>query len=190
MEIVDSNYKKKEEIADKFMHFFLRHGMVKTIVSDVAKELHMSKKTIYKYFKGGKQECLYFIFSKIANQARENVYEDLRKLSTSLQKIEHMIRQIFKISVPYVLGNVADTEKDYLIENQIVGNAFKDTFQDIFIDILQEGINRNEFSIINVNQTFNFIYGIILESMISIHDDINVEIVDQVILTVRKILTK
>ncbi|MHA1919105.1 MAG: TetR/AcrR family transcriptional regulator, partial [Promethearchaeota archaeon] len=66
METASSNSKKKEEIADMFLKFFLKNGMVKTIVNDVAKELRMSKKTIYKYFKGGKQECLYFIFSKIA----------------------------------------------------------------------------------------------------------------------------
>ena len=77
MESSDRSFKKKQEIADKFMEFFLRHGMVKTIVNDVSKELHMSKKTIYKYFKGGKQECLYFIFSKVGQQARLIVEKDI-----------------------------------------------------------------------------------------------------------------
>ena len=59
MEFSDPNLQKKQEIADKFMEFFLRHGMVKTIVNDVSKELHMSKKTIYKYFNGVlKDKCI------------------------------------------------------------------------------------------------------------------------------------
>ena len=59
-----------------------------------------------------------------------------------------------------------------------------------FFEILNEGINKNEFSINDANQTFNFIYGILLESMIMIHDDPDVNILDQVISTVKKIVTK
>ena len=189
MESSDLNLKKKQEIADKFMEFFLKHGMVKTIVSDVSKELHMSKKTIYKYFKGGKQECLYFIFSKVGHQARLIVEKEIMKLSTSWEKMEFLIQKIFEISIPYILDNVADKEEDYITENRIGGNAFKDVFQDLFIEILNEGINKNEFSISDAKQTFNFIYGILLESMIMIHDDPDVDVLDQVLLTVKKIIT-
>ena len=190
METASSNSKKKEEIADMFLKFFLKNGMVKTIVNDVAKELRMSKKTIYKYFKGGKQECLYFIFSKIAQQSRINLEEDIMKLPNCWKKIESLVSSIFDVSVPYVLGNAADKEEDYLLENRIVGNAFRDVFQDFFIKILNEGIAQNEFSDSNAEQTFNFIYGIILESMIMIHDDPNVNVLDSVLNTIRKILVK
>ena len=190
MESSERNLKKKQEIADKFMEFFLRHGMVKTIVNDVSKELHMSKKTIYKYFKGGKQECLYFIFSKVGQQARIILEEEIMNLPTSWEKIEHFIRKIFEISVPYVLDNVADKEEDYITENRIGGNAFKDVFQDLVIKILNEGINKNEFSISNAKQTFNYIYGILLESVIMIHEEPEVNILDQTILSVKKMIMK
>ncbi|MHA1510668.1 MAG: TetR/AcrR family transcriptional regulator [Promethearchaeota archaeon] len=190
MELSERNFKKKQEIADKFWEFFLRHGMVKTIVNDVSKELHMSKKTIYKYFKGGKQEVLYFIFSKVGQQTLIIMEKEISNLHTSWEKMEYIIHKIFEISVPYVLDNVADKEEDYVTENRIGGNAFKDVFQDLFIEILNEGINKNEFSINDAKQTFNFIYGILLESMIMIHDDPEVNVLDQVILTVKKIVTK
>ena len=190
MESSDRDLKKKEEIADKFMEFFLKHGMVKTIINDVSKELHMSKKTIYKYFKGGKQECLYFIFSKVGQQARLIVEKDILELSTSWEKIELLIHKIFEISIPYILNNVADKEEDYVTENRICGNAFKDVFQDLFIEILNEGINENEFSISDAKQTFNFIFGILLESMIMIHDDPSINLIDSVLLTIKKIITK
>jgi hypothetical protein len=60
----------------------------------------------------------------------------------------------------------------------------------IYFEILNEGINKNEFSISDAKQTFNFIYGILLESMIMIHDDPDVDVLDQVLLTVKKIITK
>ncbi|QEE16875.2 TetR/AcrR family transcriptional regulator [Promethearchaeum syntrophicum] len=190
MDVSDQNFEKKQEIANKFMEFFLKHGMVKTIVNDVSKELHMSKKTIYKYFKGGKQDCLYFIFSNIGHQARMIIEKDIMNLSSSWEKIEYLIRQIYEVSVPYVLGNAAENDEDYVVENRIVGNAFKDVFQDLFIKNINQGINKKEFSTSNANQTFNFIYGVILESMIMIHDDPAINILDQVIKTVRKILKK
>ena len=64
-----SDSQKKEEIAKckNFMEYFLKFGMKKTIVDDVVKSLGMSKKTIYKYFKGGKEEALYFFYRKIAD---------------------------------------------------------------------------------------------------------------------------
>ena len=92
MDLSDQNFEKKQEIANKFMEFFLKHGMVKTIVNDVSKELHMSKKTIYKYFKGGKQDCLYFIFSNIGQQARIIIEKEIINLATSWEKIEYLIR--------------------------------------------------------------------------------------------------
>ena len=97
MESSNHNLQKKQEIADKFMEFFLRHGMVKTIVNDVSKELHMSKKTIYKYFKGGKQECLYFIFSKVGQQARLIVEKDIMKLPSSWEKMELLILREYSV---------------------------------------------------------------------------------------------
>ena len=190
MESSDQNYEKKQEIADKFMEFFLRHGMVKTIVNDVAKELHMSKKTIYKYFKGGKQECLYFIFSKVGQQAYKTIEKDIMNLPTSWEKIKYIIIKIFEISIPYVLGNVADKEEDYIAENIIGGKAFKDVFQDLFIKILNEGIEKNEFSIINVKQAFNFIYGGLLECMVMIHDEQSTCSVDSILMMIKKILSK
>jgi len=190
MESLDHNFEKKQEIAEKFWEFFLKHGMVKTIVNDVSKEMHMSKKTIYKYFKGGKQECLYFIFSNIGQQARIIIEKEIMNFVTSWEKIEYTIKKIFEIFVPYVLDNVADKGEDYIAENLIGGKAIKEVFQDLFIGILNEGINNDEFSIGNIRQIFNFICGIISESMIMIHNDPDVDVLDQVLLTVKKIITK
>ncbi|TFH27942.1 MAG: TetR/AcrR family transcriptional regulator [Promethearchaeota archaeon] len=65
----DNSEQKKLDIAAKFKECFFTYGMVDTIVTQVTQDMHISKKTFYKYFKGGKQECLYYIFANIAEES-------------------------------------------------------------------------------------------------------------------------
>jgi AcrR family transcriptional regulator len=60
----DNLTQKKDEIAQVFMKIFQEYGMRKIIINDVAKELGMSKKTIYKYFTGGNPEAFFLLKKK------------------------------------------------------------------------------------------------------------------------------
>ena len=89
--------RKKQEIAQIFLEYFYKHGMVNTIVSDVAKEMHMSKKTIYKYFSGGKEECLYFIFYQIATESRHSYQKALVPSTKPVwEKLSGLFTHIFE----------------------------------------------------------------------------------------------
>ena len=165
----DENAEKKQIIAEKMLEYFLKHGMVKTIVNDVAKDLHMSKKTIYKYFHGGKSECLYFIYFNLAKKSCDLIQRQMESNSSPHQQIEHIIDNIFETAVPYVLGNAATKEEDYLVENQIVGQAFRDAYRPLIVHIIEEGKKLGDFSFDESELTFIAIYGIIFESMAKIH---------------------
>ncbi|WP_371804704.1 TetR/AcrR family transcriptional regulator [Candidatus Lokiarchaeum ossiferum] len=179
---------KKEIIAETFLKFFLQHGMVQTIINDVAKELHMSKKTIYKYFRGGKEECLYFIFSNIATESLKHLENDLNDIPDPKEKLIYSLKHIFGLAVPYVLGNAAEKEEDFLLENQIVGESFRDVFQNKLKMIIHEGIEKKEFHVKDVELSFHFIYGIITESMVVVHQNPKRNIVNEVTEAILKIL--
>jgi AcrR family transcriptional regulator len=179
---------KKEIIAQKFLEYFLKHGMVKTMINDVAKDLHMSKKTIYKYFVGGKQECLYYLFFKIGRNAVESVEPIIKSTDPILKRFETVLQFVFKTAVPYVLGNRAENEEDYLIENLIVGQAFKDAFRNPISRILLEGKNLGDFHFDDLELTFLAIYGMILQSMELIHSQQTNKIQSEVISLILKIL--
>lgn len=179
---------KKELIAETFLKFFLQHGMVQTIINDVAKELHMSKKTIYKYFRGGKEECLYFIFSNIAAESLKTLEKNLRNISDAQDKLVFSLKHIFGLAVPYVLGNAAVKEEDFLLENQIVGESFRDVFQDKLKMIIQEGNEMEIFHVDDIDLSFRFIYGIITESMVIVHQNPSRNILSEVTEAILKVI--
>ena len=75
-------FEKKKAIAAKFKEYFFNYGMVDTIISDVTQDMHISKKTFYKYFPGGKQECLYYIFFEIAKQSKKEIEQVITSSET------------------------------------------------------------------------------------------------------------
>ncbi len=178
----------KEQISLTFLRHFQEYGMRRTIVADVAKELGISKKTIYKYFSGGKSDALYYFFNQIAQKYVSRIEDEILTLSPK-EKLNYIIRQIFAQGRPFILANVAETEEDYNIENQIVGRAFKDAYQDLFRDILQEGIKKGFYSdSLNLDLYITFIYGIILEAMKIVYINLDYDIEKDVIEAVHKLL--
>ena len=75
-----------------------------------------------------------------------------------------------------------------MIENQIVGDAFRDVFQDPLRRIIQEGMDRGAFQVEDIDITLRFLYGIITESMILIHQDPEKNLLKETIQGILKIL--
>jgi len=182
-----ANFQKKEEIANEFMEYFRKFGMKYTIVDDVVKSLGMSKKTIYKYFKGGKEEALYYFFRKIADNYAKNLEIELNSYPTATNRLSLVISQIYAISRPHIEVNVTPAE-DYVVENEIVGSSFRDAYQSIVKKILKYGIERKEFKSVDIELTIHLIYGMILESMKIIHQNHTRKVENDVIKAIMKIL--
>jgi AcrR family transcriptional regulator len=183
------NASKKDLISRKFLEYFFKHGMVKTIVNDVARDLHMSKKTIYKYFSGGKEECLYYIFHQIAKNALHDYLIKHPPSDTIQIQLQELLHFIYQTAVPYVLGNVADKEEDYLIENLIVGRAFKDALQDQMIKLLEAGRQNNIFHFSDVNVAYSILYAMVSQSMELIHRAQENTIESQILVMIMKMLS-
>ena len=79
----------KDEIAAKFMELAFRHGYRRTAVEDVARELHISKKTIYEHF-ASKQDLLRYALELGARQQRARV-ESLLTETTALGRVQQVI---------------------------------------------------------------------------------------------------
>jgi hypothetical protein len=180
--------KKKQFIAEKFLEYFKQHGMVKTIVTDVARDLHISKKTIYKYFNGGKEECLYFFFNQLALVSINSLEPAKSSSKSSWEYLCTVIQHIFQVSISYVLDNPVEREQDYLIENQIVGEAFRNAYAPLVIGILDQGKQQQEFQITNLQLTYNFIYAILLETFAQIHKTGKKELIEDAIYAIKSLL--
>jgi AcrR family transcriptional regulator len=151
----------KDQIADSFQKRFNYFGMKKTSVDEVAKELHISKKTIYQHF-STKEEVFYYVVTRGARQYRVSMEKDLEAYASYPKKLERLIQLIFTESRKWLKKNDAF---EFKYKYEIAGLAFRDTYTELVADLVQKGIDAGEFSVQPVEMTVRFIRGIITESM-------------------------
>jgi len=164
---------RREVIADNFQKYFNHFGFKKTSVDEVARELEISKKTIYQHF-SSKEEIFYYIVSRIARRYRNKMERKLEELATYREKIERLIQMIFSESRKWLKKNDAF---EFRYKYEIAELAFQDTYAELITEIVQKGTEQGEFSVPQVDLTVRFIRGIIAESMnlLSANPELKVE---------------
>ena len=88
---------EREKILNFAFEKFTSEGYYKTTMDDLATELRMSKKTIYKYFTS-KQEIVNAVVDKLMNFAKGEVLPIIHSETNSVEKLVEISRFFFKIS--------------------------------------------------------------------------------------------
>ncbi|KOF57113.1 MULTISPECIES: TetR/AcrR family transcriptional regulator [Clostridium] len=96
----------KGKILDVAAEKIQLYGLKKFTVDEIAAELKISKKTIYKYFKS-KDDIILEYFKTIISSDRESVEETLNGDSDFLEKIHKIIYSNHKYKLPIKLMNEA-----------------------------------------------------------------------------------
>ena len=177
---------QKQQIAEVFQKHFNHYGFKKTSVDDIAQELKMSKKTIYKHF-SSKEKIFYFIISKVAKKFSKSMEKKLEIYDSSREKISNLINMIFTESRKWLKeGNDAF---EFKYKYDIAKMAFTDAYNELFTEIIEEGNRQNELSVKNATLTVRFINGIISESMKLLTANPDLEVETDVNESVQKLLT-
>lgn len=165
---------QKDQIAEIFQKHFNHYGFKKTSVDEIAAELKVSKKTIYKHF-SSKEKIFYFIISKVARKYSRSMEKKLEGITSSMEKINQLILMIFIETRKWLKSGNDAFEFKYKYE--IAQLAFTDAYNEVFKRLLEEGIENNELEISNIEITIRFINGIISESMklLSVNPELQVE---------------
>ena len=176
---------QKEQIVSTFEKHFSHFGFKKTSVDDIARELKVSKKTIYKFF-SSKEKIFYYVISKVAKRFSGNMAKKLVKYDTYEEKITRLIFMIFSETRKWLKSGNDAFEFKYKYE--ISELAFKEAYNELFRELIEKGIENNEFSIPNPDLSISFLNGIMSESMklISVNPDLQVE--SEVVSSVIKLL--
>ena len=160
MEVKDQN--NKENIADSFEKHFKHFGYKKTSVDEVAKELKMSKKTIYRFF-SSKERIYYFLVSRVAKKYAGSMGKKISRYNSSEEKIINLVNLIFEETRKWLKqGNDAF---EFKFKYEIAELAFKEAYNKLFIKILSEGMESGEFQKQDINLTIGIINGIFSETM-------------------------
>lgn len=156
----------KDQIATTFMSLVFRHGYRRTAVEDVARDLRISKKTIYEHFPS-KDDLLHYGLELWAREQRAAVEARLTE-TTSLGRIEQVIglaladaRQAYEaspnartIEAPEVTAQVNDL-----------------VFGPMVRDLLVAGVEAGEFEVIDVDATTSFVMAMGTEAVRMVRDD-------------------
>lgn len=126
---------------------FDRFGFKKTTIDEICKEIQISKKTLYQYFKS-KEELFVGLFINEALAARKEIFEKLGHVENPLERL----KRIMKITFEYfgqdnfmvrVLKNNEGLYSPFL--NQRFQSMVEGGMVDIISEILHDGIEKGIF---------------------------------------------
>jgi AcrR family transcriptional regulator len=89
--------KNKLKIIEYSRDKFLKDGIYKTRMDDIAKDLRISKKTLYKYF-ASKDELVKGIFDNLKSLMHSNIKEVLQKDAPAIEKFIALIQMLGKFT--------------------------------------------------------------------------------------------
>ncbi len=133
---------QKDQIAETFERHVARVGYAKANLDDIAKELHISKKTIYVHFDGKRE-----IYSTIVERQAATEQRKLRAMVADLPNHRGKAEALLKLVIASARAHIAATsEAEWLAEYEIAADAFAKANGDLIREIVAEGISAGEFA--------------------------------------------
>ena len=172
----------RDKITDCFEKHFGHFGFKKTAVDEIARELKLSKKTIYHLF-DSKETIYYYVVKKNAQQIRREIEQKLISLQTYQLKIAGLVRFSF-----YQTRKFAEAESEFQYDQEIMDRAFKDALSELLHKYVLSGINTGEFSDGDPELAARFCKAIISESLHLLEDNTEAKMVNETTKAVLKLL--
>ncbi|MBR07184.1 MAG: hypothetical protein CMP48_05810 [Rickettsiales bacterium] len=144
----------KEQIQDQALVLFSRYGLKSVNMDDLAKELSVSKKTLYQVY-SSKEDLVLSLFEKISSSWDEQVDEILESLENPMQKFLRftLLRYQFvkRLNPSFLLRSGKQYEKVYSYMMNITRNM-----EQIIVGILHQAKEEHQLrSDVNVEVFFN-----------------------------------
>ncbi len=175
----------KADIGGSFRRHIERSGYRKTSVEDIARELHISKKTVYTHFES-KGDMFRYVVEQLAAEDRHRIATELAERPTCLEKIEGLIGIIFRTTREWWRENRGS---EFIERFEIGERAFLDAYTGLIGEWVESGVEGDEFRIAGTAEmTVAFIGGIILAGTRLVQEKPELTPEPEVIAAVRKLL--
>lgn len=177
----------KDEIAELFWRHVEHYGFAKTSVGDVARELGISKTTVYQYFTS-KDDILHYVIQTGAKGEAERVEKEYADVPTYWGRIERFIRVNVLQQTRDWLDRYQRTEARHQFE--LGGRIARETYHALMIGWVTAGVQAGEFHVLggDAELTARFIGAVVLDATELIREDRDRDIDDAVIEAARKLL--
>ena len=132
----------KQQIAETFERHVNEHGYQKANLDEVARELKISKKTIYVHF-DGKRDIYAYVVARQAQQMKMQLAASVALLPTYAARLEQVMRSTLEQARAHVMKT---SEEEWLAEYEIAADAFRKANGDLIRELVQGGMDAGEFA--------------------------------------------
>ncbi|MBS3956864.1 MAG: TetR/AcrR family transcriptional regulator [Clostridiales bacterium] len=175
----------KSEIVASFRRHIEDVGLRTTSVEDIARELHISKKTVYVHFKS-KDDIFRHVLQEMAVEEKTRITGALDGLGTCAEKIEGLIGIIFRTTRDWWREHKTS---EFAERFEIGERVFLSAYTELISEWVESGVKSGEFHVSgSTAMTVTFIGGIILAGTRLLQHDTEVEPEIEVVAVVRKLL--
>jgi len=157
----------QQQIAEVFERHVARFGYDKSTLDDVAREMKISKKTIYVHF-DSKRSIYAYIVKRQAAREKMRLAASVATLPTYAARVEAVMR--------FILGSarahITETGRnEWLREYEIAADAFRMANGDLIRELLQAGMDTGEFDKGDAALVEKMIAAMILEYLQLVNED-------------------
>ncbi|MFA8434538.1 MAG: TetR/AcrR family transcriptional regulator [Marinifilaceae bacterium] len=151
------------EIANAFERLFCSLGYKKTTVDRVANELKISKKTIYKYYKG-KEEVYQYLVDRFAQSEVEVMENELQTIADEAEKLDRVNGFCF-LRLQKAIEAGKQEEFSFYYPCDIVVEAFQRAYRQLIRTILLQGSEKGIFQIDDLDLCMEYLEALIAKSI-------------------------
>jgi AcrR family transcriptional regulator len=156
-----------ERIAATFERHVERRGYDKATLDDVARELKISKKTIYVHF-DGKRDIYAHVVAGQARRMKLQLAASVEPLPTFAARLEAVVRSLLDAARAHITETGED---EWLREYEIAADAFRKANGDLIRELVQSGIDAGEFRTGDAALVEKMIAAMIVEYLLLVNAD-------------------
>lgn len=158
---------QKDLIGETFERHVARVGYAKATLDEVARELHISKKTIYVHF-DGKREIYERIVERRADQERLRMKALVSRLPSNRERVETLIRFVLSAARAHIEET---SEAEWMQEFEVAGDAFRKAHGDLLRELVNDGMSSGEFACGDAGLVEKMVAAMILEYLVIVNAD-------------------
>ena len=157
----------KQEIADVFEKHVSRFGYAKTSLDEVARSMHISKKTIYVHYPG-KRELYGYIVEQQAALQKAQLKQSVAELPDNRAKVETLVKFVISSARAHINET---TEDEWMQEYEIAADAFTKANGDLIREFVSAGMSAGEFPAGDADLVEKMVAAMVLEYVVMVNSD-------------------
>jgi AcrR family transcriptional regulator len=157
----------KHEIAEAFERLVNSRGYDGATLDEVARELKISKKTIYVHFEG-KRDIYAHLVARQAKRDKVRLAASVAALPTYAARVEAVVRYLLDTARIHIAETAED---EWLREYEIAADAFRKANGDLLRELVQGGMDAGEFRAGDASLVEKMVAAMIIEYLLLVNAD-------------------